>query len=231
MMSTNAGFKLAPPTRKPSISGCFANSLQFFSVTLPPYRMRVFSAASLETAFCIHSRIALWTSCACSVVATLPVPMALRYVSHTFVAWYTERMNWDAPNGLIRHNDFGPVLDDIRHSLELRSDNLNRLVRLALLEALAAAQNHADAGVQRGLGLGRNELVVLFEDDAALRVAQDRPCDASVLELVRGDFAGEGAAGLVVDVLRGDFEAIAEVLARQGQVDGWGCDDDLCVGC
>jgi hypothetical protein len=84
MMSTNAGFKLAPPTRKPSISGCLANSLQFFSVTLPPYRMRVFSAASLETAFCIHSRIALWTSCACSVVATLPVPMALGYVSHSF---------------------------------------------------------------------------------------------------------------------------------------------------
>lgn len=31
-----AGFKLAPPTRKPSISPSFANSLQFFSLTLPP---------------------------------------------------------------------------------------------------------------------------------------------------------------------------------------------------
>jgi hypothetical protein len=36
MMSTNAGFKLAPPTRKPSISFSFASSLQFFSLTLPP---------------------------------------------------------------------------------------------------------------------------------------------------------------------------------------------------
>lgn len=36
MMSTNAGFKLAPPTKKPSISFSLARSLQFFSLTLPP---------------------------------------------------------------------------------------------------------------------------------------------------------------------------------------------------
>jgi hypothetical protein len=63
------------------MSGCLASSLQFFSDTLPPYRMRVFSAASADTSFWSHSRIALWTSCACSVVATLPVPMALDVVS------------------------------------------------------------------------------------------------------------------------------------------------------
>jgi hypothetical protein len=52
--------------------------LQFFSDTLPPYKMRVLSAASLETSFLSHSRSAAWTSWACSVVATLPVPMALQ---------------------------------------------------------------------------------------------------------------------------------------------------------
>lgn len=77
MISTNAGFKLAPPTKKPSISACFANSLQFFSLTLPPYKMRVLSAASEDTSFLSQLRIAACTSCACSVVATLPVPMAL----------------------------------------------------------------------------------------------------------------------------------------------------------
>ena len=77
MMSTNAGFSDAPPTKKPSMSACFASSPLFFSVTLPPYRMRVFSAASAETSFFSQSRMAAWTSCACSVVATLPVPMAL----------------------------------------------------------------------------------------------------------------------------------------------------------
>ena len=36
IMSTKAGFKLAPPTRKPSMSFSLASSLQFFSLTLPP---------------------------------------------------------------------------------------------------------------------------------------------------------------------------------------------------
>lgn len=36
MMSTKAGLRLAPPTKKPSMSSALANSLQFFSLTLPP---------------------------------------------------------------------------------------------------------------------------------------------------------------------------------------------------
>jgi hypothetical protein len=46
--------------------------------------------------------------------------------------------------------------------------------------------------------------------------------------LVGGDFAGEGAAGLVEDVLRSDFETWAEVLAGKEEVESWWCDDDLC---
>ena len=96
MMSTKAGFKLAPPTRKPSMSACLASSLQFFSETLPPYRIRVFSEASGETSFLSHSRRAAWTSCACSVVATLPVPMALLSVSdcRCTVVGKNERTRW-----------------------------------------------------------------------------------------------------------------------------------------
>jgi len=41
---------------------------------------RVFSDASDETVDDNHFRMAAWTSCACSVVATLPVPMALQFV-------------------------------------------------------------------------------------------------------------------------------------------------------
>jgi hypothetical protein len=59
-------------------------------------------------------------------------------------------------------------------------------------------------------------------------VAQDRPCDARVLELVGGDLAGEGAAGLVEDVLRSDFQTRAKVLAGEEEVQGWWGDDDLC---
>uniref|UniRef100_A0A0A9D7L0 TIM n=1 Tax=Arundo donax TaxID=35708 RepID=A0A0A9D7L0_ARUDO len=35
MMSMNSGFNEAPPTRKPSTSGCAASSLQFAAVTEP----------------------------------------------------------------------------------------------------------------------------------------------------------------------------------------------------
>lgn len=136
----------------------------------------------------------------------------------------------DLPNRLVSNNNLAPVLDLIRNRLQLRRDNLNRLVRLPLLEALATAQNHADAAVDRGLGLGRNEVVVLLEDHAALRVAEDGPCDAAILELLRRDLAGEGAAGLVVDVLCGDLETLAEVFAGEEEVEGWRGDDDLCGG-
>src|SRR2546426_11007821 len=40
-MARNFGAsRLAPPTRTPSISGCWLNSAAFAGVTLPPYRMR-----------------------------------------------------------------------------------------------------------------------------------------------------------------------------------------------
>jgi hypothetical protein len=61
-------------------------------------------------------------------------------------------------------------------------------------------------------------------------VAEDGPADVAVLELRDGDFTGEGAVGLVEDVLGGDFEALAEVLAGEEEVEGgWG-DDDFGVG-
>mmetsp|Transcript_16677 Transcript_16677/g.41979 ORF Transcript_16677/g.41979 Transcript_16677/m.41979 type:complete len:307 (-) Transcript_16677:150-1070(-) len=76
IISMNVGFKLAPPTRKPSMS-CFArSSAQFSGVTLPPYWIRTFSATSALTAVLRYSRIEACVSCAWSGVATLPVPIA-----------------------------------------------------------------------------------------------------------------------------------------------------------
>jgi hypothetical protein len=48
--------------------------------------------------------------------------------------------------------------------------------------------------------------------------------------LLSRDLAGKGSVGLVEDVLRCDLEALAKVLACEEEVEGWGCDDDLCVG-
>ena len=59
-------------------------------------------------------------------------------------------------------------------------------------------------------------------------MAEDGPCDAAVLELLSGDFTGEGTVGLVVDVLSGDLKALAEVLAGQEEVERRGSNDNLC---
>lgn len=150
--------------------------------------------------------------------------MALIRVSH--VRW---GFVWSgSPDGLVGDDNLAPVLDLVRNSLELLGDDVDGGAGLPLLEALATAQDDANAAVERGLGLAGNECVVLLQDGAALRVAEDGPCDAAVLELLGGDLTGEGTVGLVVDVLGGDLEALAEVLAGQEEVERGGSNDDLC---
>jgi hypothetical protein len=61
-------------------------------------------------------------------------------------------------------------------------------------------------------------------------VAEQGPGDVRVLELGDGDLAGEGAVGLVEDVLGGDLDALAGVLAGEEEVEGGRGDDDLGVG-
>ena len=48
-IATKSGFKEAPPTRDPSISGQAAKSRQFAAVTEPPYNILTFSATSAKT--------------------------------------------------------------------------------------------------------------------------------------------------------------------------------------
>ncbi|KAE9544169.1 hypothetical protein AGLY_001348 [Aphis glycines] len=50
-ISTNSGFKDAPPTKNPSISHSLANSLQLDAVTDPPYIMRVVLATASFTSY------------------------------------------------------------------------------------------------------------------------------------------------------------------------------------
>jgi hypothetical protein len=131
------------------------------------------------------------------------------------------------PDGLIGHDDLAPVLDLIRHSLQLARNNTHRLITLPLLQAFSTAKNNAQSTVKSSLGLAGDEIVRLLQNNAALRVPEDRPCDTTLFELVNGDLAGEGTVRLVEDVLRGYFKAGAEVLAREEEVEGGGCDDDL----
>ena len=66
---------------------------------------------------------------------------------------------------------------------ELRLADLLGLVRLALGERLADAEDHGEAVVERDTRLLRDELGRLVEDRAALGVAEDDVGDAGVLEL------------------------------------------------
>jgi hypothetical protein len=136
----------------------------------------------------------------------------------------------DGPDGLVGDDDLAPVLDLLGDGGQLGNDYLHGLVGLALLEGLTAAENHADAAVDGSLGLAGDEVVGLLEDDTALAVAEESPGDVGVLELGDGDLAGEGAVGLVEDVLGGDLDALAGVLAGEEEVEGGRGDDDLGVG-
>jgi len=136
----------------------------------------------------------------------------------------------NGPDGLVGDDDLAPVLDLLGDGGKLGNDDLHGLAGLALLEGLAAAQDDADAAVNGGLGLVGDEGVGLLEDDAALAVAEEGPGDVGVLELGDGDLAGEGAVGLVEDVLGGDLDALAGVLAGEEEVEGGRGDDDLGVG-
>jgi hypothetical protein len=136
----------------------------------------------------------------------------------------------DGPDGLVGDDDLAPVLNLLADGGELVDDDLHGLAGVALLEGLTAAEDDIDAAVDGSLGLVGDERVAFLQDDATLAVAEERPGDVGVLELGNGDLAGEGAVGLVEDVLGGDLNALASVLASEEEVEGGRGDDDLGVG-
>lgn len=133
----------------------------------------------------------------------------------------------NGPDGLIGDDNLGPVGNLGLEGGELLADHVDGLAGLTLLQGLAAAPDDADAVLSGVLGLGGNNLVALAEDGAALGVAQDSPVDAAVLQLGDGDLAGEGAIGLIVDVLGGDLNLLAEVLTHEEQMQVGRRNDDL----
>lgn len=133
----------------------------------------------------------------------------------------------NGPDGLVGNDNLAPVGNLALERLELPGDNLDGLTRLALLEGLAAAPDDRDAVLGGVLSLGGDNSVGLSEDSAALRVAQDGPVDVAVLELVGRDLAGEGAVGLVEDVLGGDFDALLGAVLDEVEVQGGRSNHDL----
>lgn len=137
----------------------------------------------------------------------------------------------NGPDGLVGNDDLGPVgrADLGLQGIQLLGDNGDGVAGLTLLQRLAAAPDNANTVVDGVLGLAGNEVVGVSEVRAALAVAQDGPGDAAVQELGDGDFAREGAVGLVQNVLRGDLDFLAQVLTSEEKVQSGRGDNNLCV--
>lgn len=136
----------------------------------------------------------------------------------------------DGPDGLVRNDDLGPVAlaDDRGDGLELALDNVVGHVLLALLERLADTGNDLETARKRGLDLLGDDLVRVAEERAALRVAEDDPGDAGVLELLGRDLASERARVLGERVLRSNLDGlldradnVEEVQRGRGNHDLW----------
>lgn len=69
--------------------------------------------------------------------------------------------------------------------------------------------------------------IVFTEDNSSFRVPGERPANATVLQLLRADLARKRSVRLVEHVLRRHLNALAEVFAREEQVESRRGDDDL----
>lgn len=137
----------------------------------------------------------------------------------------------NGPDGLVGDDNVGPVRDLRLERLDLGRDELNGLASLTGLEGLAAAPDDLEAVLGGVLGLGGDDLIRLADDGSTLRVAEDSPVDIAILELGDGDLASESTVGLVVDVLGGNLDFLAESLADKGEVEGRRGDNDLYNWC
>ena len=134
----------------------------------------------------------------------------------------------NGPDGLVGDDNFGPIINLGLDRSKLLLDYRNSLAGFTLLERLAAAPDDIDAALGGELGLGSNYIVRLAQDGPPLRVTEDGPADAAVLELRDADLAREGTVGLVKDVLSSNFDVVLEMLAHEEEIQGWRGNYNLC---
>mmetsp|Transcript_88654 Transcript_88654/g.173387 ORF Transcript_88654/g.173387 Transcript_88654/m.173387 type:complete len:290 (+) Transcript_88654:120-989(+) len=134
----------------------------------------------------------------------------------------------DGPDGLVGDDDVVPVLDLRDHSGQLPLVHLVRLPRLALLQQLADAEDHLHALLLADLHLLRRDLVGVAVLRAALGVADERPTDAEVGEVLRAPLPGESAEARGRDVLGGHGHAQAlDALLHHRDVQGRRADENV----
>ena len=139
----------------------------------------------------------------------------------------------DGPDGLVGDDDVLQFVSGhaVQRDLDLHTDQLLGHALLALVEALADADDGLQAAGQSSLGALVDGLVGLGKVLAALAVADNDVLNAEVGQHVSADLAGEGTGLLKVDILGADVDVGALGHLDSGDKVGKGnADDDLTAG-
>ena len=92
------------------------------------------------------------------------------------------------------------------------------------------SRNHLKDYREHRLKQNFTHVIILAQNHPPLAVADQRPSDIAVSQLVDRDLAGESAIGLIEYVLRGHLNALAEMLPDGQEIERWRGDDDFYSG-
>jgi len=122
----------------------------------------------------------------------------------------------DGPDGFVGDDDSGGVGggDAVEGGAELSFVDGVGFAGFALFDGFADAEDWAEAGVECGAEFVVEELVLFADDVASFGVSDEDGGAVEVSEHVGGDFACEGAVGLVVDVLCAEGESCGGVVGE-----------------
>lgn len=115
------------------------------------------------------------------------------------------------------------------NGIELTPAHLVRDALLTLVQGLADAGNDLEAASKRGLDLVGDDLVRVTEQRSALRVTEDDPRDAGVLDLLRGNLSRESTRVDEVAVLGSNLDRSVDVAVDVEEVDRRRSNDNLCT--
>ena len=132
----------------------------------------------------------------------------------------------NGPHRLVCDDDLGPVLGLFLDRGQLVCHHCDCLIRLPLLERLAAAEDDIQASAEGGGSLAGNEGITLAQNHSALRMPRQGPPDLGIGQLFGTDLASKSAIGSVKNVLGADLDFGLQVFSDEEKEKArWGYND------
>mmetsp|Transcript_15471 Transcript_15471/g.36809 ORF Transcript_15471/g.36809 Transcript_15471/m.36809 type:complete len:295 (+) Transcript_15471:690-1574(+) len=128
----------------------------------------------------------------------------------------------DGPHRLVGYHDLRPVSHLGDEGLDLLLDDVGGLAGLALVEHLANAHRRAEARLLTDVHFVSDDLVCLAVVLSSLRVADERPFETEILDMIHSDLSGVCAHAGLGHVLGADLEASLELLLDHVDVERHG---------